>query len=167
MDKIDNQQINTVRDNLLILLQKKIPEKFQEFYNSVCTLLKPFDHVDLLLHACRLGLLTAVDTMLNRNLVSINCSHKSTGYSSLFIAIRFQQHDIIDYLMNHPSIDFQWSCNKKPVNYLDEAIHQWDLSTVKKLIAHNCPIHRRHLFLAIIECFRQNEKVCFIILKLV
>lgn len=149
------------QQDLIDLIDDHALEKFLALYRQISSNLKSFEHVELLLRACRFGTLSFVKNILNNNsIIDINCRHPSTGFSPLFIAIRAQQHDIIEYFIRETQADV--NCNfQTNTTCLHEALRQRDLFTIKLLLEHGVIIEESHLFLVIIECFREKINKVF------
>jgi ankyrin repeat protein len=150
-----------LQERLIDLMNKELLEDFSDLYFKSLLIIKSYEHIELLLYACRFGLLSFVKKILNNNstVINVNCYHPSTGFPPLFIAIRSQKHLIIEYLIREAKADVNWSCDKIGRTCLNEAIRRWDLSTVALLIEHGAIVDQRHLFISIIECFREKDKV--------
>jgi hypothetical protein len=150
------------QQQLIDLIDDHDFEKFDVLYQQVSSDLKSFEHVELLLRACRFGTVPFVQCILNNNsIIDVNCQHPSTGYSPLFIAIRAQQHDIIEYLIRETQVDV--NCNfQTNTTCLHEALSQRDFFTIKLLLEHGVIVNESHLFTAIIECFREEINKVFI-----
>ena len=143
------------QQKLLDLIDAHMADDFVALYRCSITVLKQFEHNELLLRACRFGTLELVQSLLNEGHVAIdNCYHPSTGFSPLFIAIRARQPDIIDYLIRQLHADVNDSKNTDET-CLHEAIRQWDLPTVKLLLEHGVIVDERHFLLALNECVRE------------
>ncbi|CAF1045490.1 unnamed protein product [Adineta steineri] len=147
-----------IQEQLINLIDNQSLEEFISLYSKHSSLLKSYQHTELLFRSCRLGLLSFVEYILNSKLIDINCSHPSTGYPLLFISIRSQKHDIIRYIIQQTNANINWSCQNNEITCLNEAIRQLDYSTVILLLEHGCTINQSHLFGTIIECFRQRDK---------
>jgi len=150
------------QQQLIDLIDDHALEEFFVLYGEISSNLKSFEHVELLLRACRFGTLSFVQSILNNNsVIDVNCRHPSTGFSPLFIAIRAQQHDIIEYFIRETQADV--NCNfQTNTTCLHEALRQRDLFTIKLLLEHDVIIDESHLFLVIIECFRGEINKVFI-----
>ncbi|CAF3333317.1 unnamed protein product [Rotaria socialis] len=134
------------------------------FYEQCSSALRPFEHAEILFRACRFGTLDFVRAILKDNTrIDINIRHPSTGYSPLFIAIRAQQHEIIDYLVQEKRADVNGNSNisihcGSMTSCVHEALRQHDQLTLCLLLEHGALIDQSHIFLAIIECFRLLQK---------
>lgn len=129
-------------------------EKFLLLFEEINSRLKLFELLELLFRACRFGTLPMVKKVLEANvLIDVNSRHSSTRYSPLFIAIRAQQHDIIQYLIRETDADIN-SRFPKNRTCLHEALRRGDLSTVTLLLDRQVDVDQSHLFLIIIECLR-------------
>ncbi|CAM4984496.1 unnamed protein product [Rotaria socialis] len=137
---------------------------FITFYEQCSSALKPFEHAEILFRACRFDSLNFVRAILKDNKrIAINVRHPSTGYSPLFIAIRAQQHEIIDYLDQEKRADVNGNSNisihcESMTSCAHEALRQHDQLTLCLLLEHEALIDQSHIFLAIIECFRLLQK---------
>ena len=150
------------QQQLIDLIDDHDLEKFAVLYQQISSDLKSFEHVELLLRACRFGTVPLVQCILNNNsIIDVNCRHSSTEYSPLFIAIRAQQHDIIEYLIRETQANV--NCHfQTNITCLHEALRQRDLFTVKLLLEHGVVVDESHLFTAIIECFREEINKVFV-----
>jgi len=163
---MESQNDHNQQQQLINLIDSHKLDEFLTLYRQSVFVLKPFERIEILLRACRFGSLVLVRNILNEDsAVDVNCCHPSTGYSPLFIAIRAHQHDIIEYLIQETQANVNGTCatsendETAATTCLQEALRQQDLSTITLLLQHGAIVDERHLFLAIIECFRQNFKV--------
>ncbi|CAF3150254.1 unnamed protein product [Rotaria sp. Silwood2] len=147
------------QQQLVAFIDSQSLEDFLELYRASLGILKEYDHVELLLRASRYGLLSFVRNILNDGsaFVNANCRHPSTKILPLVVAIRAQKHDVINYLIQEAKTDINWSCEKKNITCLHEAIRQRDLSTTKLLLQYGAIVDKRHLQIAIIECLSPKD----------
>ena len=152
------------QQELLDLIDDQNLEKFLLLFEDISSTLKSFEQLELVFRACRFGTLTIVKGILQGNvLIDANSRHPSTKFSPLFIAIRAQQHEIIEYFIQETDADINGRFPKNRT-CLHEALRRGDLSTVTLLLDKQVEVDQGHLFLIIIECFREKiTKVLFII----
>lgn len=162
MEEID---ANTCYKQLVDLIDNQSLDDFIELYRKSIRILKTYDHIELILRATRFGLLPFVKCLLNdgADCIDVNCQYVSSGISPLVVAIRAQKHDLINYFILEAKADVNWSCPKKKLTCLHEAIRQCDLSTVTLLLEHGTIVDKRHLRAVIIECLSPRVTVMLIL----
>lgn len=152
------------QQELLDLIDDQNLDKFLLLFEDIRSTLKLFEQLELLFRACRFGTLPMVKGILETNvLIDVNSRHPSTRFSPLFIAIRAQQHEIIEYFIGETEADVNGRFPKNRT-CLHEALRRGDVSTVTLLLDRQVDVDQSHLFLIIIECFREEvTKVSFLI----